>query len=55
MHNRDTSRVVGSFFRLGELSKNVGHHDWPTMRNFKITLANALKQSQKMKFGPENK
>ena len=30
-------RVVGSFFMVmgGRLSKNVGHHDWPTTKNIK--------------------
>ena len=31
--------------------KYIDHHQWPTMKHFKITL----KQSQKETFGPENK
>ena len=31
--------------------KNVGHHGWPTMKKFKITLKCL---SRKTKFGPEN-
>ena len=37
------------------LSTNVGHHGWPTKKNFKMTLAKMpFKKFQKTKFGPEN-
>ena len=26
-------RAVGSFFMVGALIKNVGHHGWPRMKN----------------------
>ena len=26
-------RGIGSFFMVMELSKNVGHHGWPTAKN----------------------
>ena len=41
-------RAVGSFFMVGGLSNSVDHHNWPTTKN-------ALKQSQKTKFGPKYK
>ena len=35
---------------------NAGHNDWPTTKNFKITLAKTLLNSpQKTKFGTKNK
>ena len=35
---------------------NAGHNDWPTTKNFKITLAKRpLNSPQKTKFGPKNK
>ena len=30
-------RAIGSFFMM--MSKNVEHHGWPMIKNFKITLA----------------
>ena len=41
-------RAVGSFFMVGELSKNVGHHGWLTTKNKKKS---DLELSPKTKFG----
>ena len=34
-----TMKLQGSFFLVGVMSKNVDHHGWLTMKNFKNTLA----------------
>ena len=41
---------------VGELSKNVDHGGWPKILKLHcLKYTGGLKQSQKKKFGPENK
>ena len=57
-HKLFPNMVLGSFILgvWGGGLSNAGHHDWPTTKNFKTTLAKVtLNSPQKTKFVPKNK